>query len=54
MAPITEEEQNAILQEVEDSLERTNIDKDNVKIYFKISTKGKDVAWMPMPCKKCA
>ena len=53
MAPITQEEWDAIMQEVEDSLERTTIAKDNVKIYFKISTKGKEVAWFPMMCKKC-
>jgi len=53
MAPITEEERNAILQEVEDALERTTIDKGNLKIYFKISNKGKVVAWMPIMCKKC-
>ena len=51
---ITEEERNAILQEVEDACERTTIDKDNVKIYFKISMKGREVEWMPMLCKKCA
>ena len=30
------------------------IDKDNLQIYFKISKKGREVEWMPMPCKKCA
>jgi len=48
------EERTAMLQEVEDACERTTIDKDNVKIYFRISTKGRDVAWMPMLCKRCA
>ena len=54
MAPITQEERDAILQEVEDASERTTIDKDNVQVYFKISTKGKEVAWFHMICKKCA
>ncbi len=53
MAPITEEERAAIQQEVEDALERITIDKDNLKVYMKVSTKGKDVAWMPVMCKKC-
>jgi len=53
MAPISEEERNAILQEVEEALERTTIDTDTLKVYFKISTKGKDVKWMPIMCKKC-
>ena len=53
MAPVSEEERNAILQEVDDSLERTTIDMDTLKVYFKISTKGKDVKRMPIMCKKC-
>ena len=53
MAPISEEERNAINQEVEEALERTTIDKDNLKVYMKISTKGKEVAWMPIMCKRC-
>jgi len=53
MAPITDEERNAILQEVEDALERTTIDKGNLSVYFKTSNRGKVVAWMPIMCKKC-
>ena len=53
MAPGSEEERNAILQEVEEALERTTIDKDNLKVYMKISMKGKEVAWMPIMCKRC-
>jgi len=53
MAPITDEERNTILKEVEDSLERITINKDSVKIYFRISTKGKNIVWMPILCKKC-
>jgi len=41
-------------QEVEDACELITIDKYNIQIYFKISTKGREVEWMPMPCKKCA
>jgi len=52
MAPITEEEQNAILQEVEDALERTTIDKGNLSVYFKTSNRGKVVAWMPIMWRK--
>jgi len=47
MAPITDEEQNAILQEVEDALERTTIDKGNLNVFFKTSNIGKVIAWMP-------
>ena len=54
MAPVTDEECAAIVQEVEDALERVTIKKDNVKIYLKISNRGKEIAWMPMLCKKCA
>ena len=54
MAPVTYEELAAIVQEVEDALERVTIEKDNVRIYLKISTKGKEIVWMPMLCKKCA
>ncbi len=53
MAPVSEEERNAILQEVEEALERTTIDMDNLKVYMKISTKGKEVAWMPIMCQRC-
>jgi hypothetical protein len=49
----TNEEQAAMRQEVEDACESITIDKDNIQIYFKISTKGREVEWMPMPCKKC-
>jgi len=49
----TEEEQNAIKQEVDDALERISIDKDNLGIYFKTSNRGKTVAWMPLMCKNC-
>ena len=48
----THEERAAMMQEVEDACEMITIDKDNIQIYFKISTKGKEVEWMPMPCKK--
>ncbi len=54
MAPVTNEERAAVEQEVEDALERVTIEKDNVKIYLKISNRGKEIAWMPMLCKKCA
>ena len=50
---ITEEERNAIKQEVDDALERTTIDKSNLDVYFKTSNRGKVVAWMPLMCKKC-
>jgi len=50
----TNEEKAAMRQEVEDACESITIYKDNIQIYFKISTKGKEVEWMPMPCKKCA
>ncbi len=36
MAPISEEERNAIHQEVEEALERTTIDKDNLKVFMKV------------------
>ncbi len=49
----TAEEQAAMRREVADACEVITIDKDNLQIYFKISTKGKDVEWAPMPCKKC-
>ena len=38
---------------MEEALERTTIDTDTLKVYFKISTKGKEVKWMPIMCKKC-
>ena len=44
MPSITEEERNAIKQEVDDVLERMTIDKDNLNVYFKTSNKGKTVA----------
>jgi len=50
---ITEEERNAIKQEVDDAMERTTIDKSNLDVYFKTSNKGKVVAWTPLMCKKC-
>ena len=53
MAPIIEEECEAIAQEVEEALDLVTLDKDNVKIYLKISSKGKEVVWMPVPSKKC-
>jgi len=49
----TTEEQAAMRKEVEDACEVVTIDKDNLQIYFKISTKGREVEWRPMPCKKC-
>ncbi len=50
----TAEEEAAMRREVEDACEVVTIDKDNLQIYFKISTKGREVEWRPMPCKKCA
>ena len=49
----TAEEQAAMRREVAEACEVITIDKDNLQIHFKISTKGKDVEWAPMPCKKC-
>ena len=53
MPSITEEERNAIKQEVNDALERILIDKETLGLYFKTSNKGKTVAWMPLMCKGC-
>ena len=53
MAPVTAEEQALIKKEVEDWLDRVTIDKENVRIYLRISLKGKEVVWLPMLCKKC-
>ena len=53
MAPISEEERAAIEQDIDDALEVNTIDADTVKLYFKLSTKGKEVKWMPLMCKKC-
>ena len=53
MPSVTEEERNAIKQEVDDALERISIDKDNLDVYFKTSNRGKTVAWMPLMCKNC-
>jgi len=41
MPSITEEERNAIKQEVNDALERISIDKETLGLYFKTSNKGK-------------
>jgi len=54
MAPITDEERAAVVQEVEEAMERITIEKDNVKVLLKISTRGREIAWIPMLCKKCA
>jgi len=35
-------------------LKRVTIDQENVKVYLKFSTKGKEVTCMPMVCKKWA
>ncbi len=49
----TAEDQAAMRKEVEDACEVITIDKENLQIHFRISTKGRDVEWTPMPCKKC-
>jgi len=53
MAPISEEERAAIEQNLDEALEVNTIDAKTLKLYFKLSTKGKEVKWMPLLCKKC-
>ena len=43
MAPISEEERAAIEQNIDDALEVNTIDAETLKLYFKLSTKGKEV-----------
>jgi len=50
MEPVTEEERSAVALKVENAIENVNIDASNVKLYMKISTRRKDLAWMPLMC----
>ena len=43
MAPITEEEMTVMEAKLDTALEVNNIDEDTLKIYFKLSTRGKEV-----------
>ncbi len=53
MAPISEEERAAMEQNLDEALEVNTIDTETLKLYFKLSTKGKEVWWLPLLCKKC-
>ena len=43
MAPISEAEKAVMEQKLDDALEVNTIDTETLKLYFKLSTKGKEV-----------
>ncbi len=52
MAPITAEEKAGMEAKLDAALEIKTIDTETLKLYFKLSTKGKEVRWLPLLCKK--
>ena len=53
MAPTPAEEKAAMEAKLDAALEINNIDTETLTLYFKLSTRGKEVRWMPLSCKKC-